>query len=86
MLQHLGRVRRVTRSWDARCISCPFHDPVGGFIAIYVEVVQVVLHVCVVRVWRADGIVGLAVLAESAGVGVGLEAGELLCVARCAAV
>lgn len=48
--------------------------PSRGLVAVLVEVVEVEGHVGVLSVRRANGIAGLAVFAQNAGVGVWLEA------------
>jgi hypothetical protein len=60
--------------------------PCSGLVAPFVEVVEMERHFRVVGLWRAYGIVGLAVLAEYAGVGVGREVRVLLRVAWCDSV
>lgn len=66
--------------------ACKIDNPFGSLIAPFGEVRQVLGHVLVWGVGRANRVARLAVLAEKSGVGVGLEASVLLSSTGSAAV
>jgi hypothetical protein len=75
MLEHVRGARRLTSTSDARRFLCPCDDEVGYLIAPF----EMVLHVGVSGMRRADRVMRLAVFAKYASVGVWLEAGQLFC-------
>jgi hypothetical protein len=74
MLEHVRGARRLTSTSDARRFLCPCDDEVGYLIAPFVKVFEMVLHVGVSGMRRADRVMRLAVFAKYASVGVWLEA------------
>ena len=84
LFEHVTRARRLI--WRTVVATLSFarqvYDPCRGIVRILFEVVQVLRHVRLTRPRCADGIAGLAVLADEACIDVGLQACELLCCAR----